>query len=170
MKEKVFDDLEIRIQAPGDIEPVADIVKATGFFREDECDVAAEVLNDCADPIRGSDYFSYVALYRQEIAGWVCLGPVACTIGAFDIYWLVVAPLLQGRGIGSKLLSFAHNDIKSRRGRLAVIETSGTAKYLPTQRFYEANGYELCARLKDFYAPGDSKLIYINYLDYRTSK
>ena len=46
---------------------------------------------------------------------------------------------------------------------LPAIETSARELYRPTQRFYERCGYEAEARLKDFYAPGDSKIIYVKH-------
>jgi ribosomal protein S18 acetylase RimI-like enzyme len=39
-------------------------------------------------------------------------------------------------------------------------ETSGKAQYLPTRRFYERAGFAEAARLPDFYAVGDAKIIY----------
>jgi hypothetical protein len=39
-------------------------------------------------------------------------------------------------------------------------ETSGRPQYAPTRACYERLGYRLSALLKDFYAPGDYKVIY----------
>jgi hypothetical protein len=45
------------------------------------------------------------------------------------------------------------------------IDTSGRAQYASTRAFYEKNGYVCEARLKDFYAPGDDRVIYSKVLD-----
>lgn len=154
-------ELTIRKQTQTDIEPVLSIVKSTGFFRDNEHQIAFEVLEEAANDGPECTYQSYVALYGSQIAGWVCFGLTPCTIGTFDIYWIAVAPSMQGKKIGSKLLSFAQQHIVDQNGRLAVIETSGSELYSPTQHFYETNGYYLAARIKDFYAPADDKLIFI---------
>jgi ribosomal protein S18 acetylase RimI-like enzyme len=43
-------------------------------------------------------------------------------------------------------------------------ETSGRPQYEPTRAFYERMGYQVAARLKDFYAPGDDKVIFARRL------
>ena len=48
------------------------------------------------------------------------------------------------------------------------VETAGREQYRPTRAFYEACGYEIAARLDDFYAPGDAKVIYLRVLPDRS--
>jgi hypothetical protein len=43
-------------------------------------------------------------------------------------------------------------------------ETSSRPQYEPTRSFYRACGYRLEARLEDFYAPGDGKVIFLKVL------
>jgi hypothetical protein len=42
---------------------------------------------------------------------------------------------------------------------MVVIETSSRADYAPTRRFYHKRGYLESARLRDFYAPGDDRVV-----------
>ena len=49
-------------------------------------------------------------------------------------------------------------------GRQIYIETSSQPIYQPTQAFYTRAGYVLEATLKDFYAPGDDKLVFVKRL------
>ena len=44
------------------------------------------------------------------------------------------------------------------------LDTSGRAQYAPTRAFYERKGYRVAARLEDFFAPGDDKVIYVRTL------
>ena len=57
------------------------------------------------------------------------------------------------------MLAYAEDKIKEAEGRLIVIETSSQPGYEKTRRFYLKHGYEAIARLPDFYAPGDDKII-----------
>ena len=66
----------------------------------------------------------------------------------------------QARGIGTTLMQFVEDDIRSRRGRMLLVETSSLPYYDLTRRFYEKHGYERGAVIKDFYADGDSMMIY----------
>jgi hypothetical protein len=53
----------------------------------------------------------------------------------------------------------AEEEIARAKGRLSMIETSSTPVYEKTRYFHLSQGYEIAARIPDFYAPGDDKLI-----------
>jgi ribosomal protein S18 acetylase RimI-like enzyme len=135
-------------------------MEQTGFFRPCEMEIADEVFYDGVDPVSAEDYRSFVAELDGRPVGWVCFGPTPCTVGAWDIYWIGVDKTVQHRRIGTRLIQFAEAEIQKAGGRLAVIETSGSDFYKPTQSFYLKNGYKLAAAVEDFYAPGDPKLIF----------
>ncbi len=161
-----LDDTKFNIRKAGieDHPAVLDSVKATGFFRPVEVEIACEVFDDAAMEKPDCNYQSYVAETGHQVAGWICFGATPCTLGTFDIYWIVVDPTWQRHKIGSKLLQFAEQKIKHQKGRLIVIETSGAERYLPTRAFYERNGYLMAAVVKDFYAPNDDKWIFTKNL------
>jgi hypothetical protein len=46
-------------------------------------------------------------------------------------------------------------------GRRSYIETSSKELYGATRRFYEHCGYRAEATLREFYSPGDDKVIYV---------
>jgi len=54
----------------------------------------------------------------------------------------------------------AEKEIRRAGGRLAVAETAGQPEYEPTRRFYARQGYTAASRVKDFYAPGNDKVIF----------
>ncbi|MBN2589282.1 MAG: GNAT family N-acetyltransferase [Sedimentisphaerales bacterium] len=158
--------ISIRIAEPEDEDIVLDIIKRTAFFREVEIDIAREVFTEAAQNKPGCTYQSFVAEIRgtndeRRICGWVCFGETPCTEGTFDIYWIAVDPTLQRQGAGKFMLDFSEKEIKKQSGRIAVVETSGMKRYESTQKFYEKNNYTIAAKIPDFYAPGDDKLIYV---------
>ena len=67
---------------------------------------------------------------------------------------------MRGRGLGKILLQKTEGLIRDLGGRHLFAETSSRDQYVPTQRFYEKSHYVPEAILMDFYAPGDSKIIY----------
>ncbi|MFA5291892.1 MAG: GNAT family N-acetyltransferase [Phycisphaerae bacterium] len=156
--------INIRKACPADQTVAMDIIVRTGFFRPVEEIIAREVFEDAALEKAGCNYQSYVATMENKVAGWVCFGETPCTLGTYDIYWIAVDPDFQKQHIGSQLLAFAEKEISSQKGRLAVIETSGSEKYKSTQNFYIKNGYRQAACVDDFYAPGDPKLIFTKAL------
>jgi ribosomal protein S18 acetylase RimI-like enzyme len=52
------------------------------------------------------------------------------------------------------------SDIRSRGGRMLLIETSSRDEYDATIAFYKRTNYELAARIKNFYRVGDDKLVF----------
>jgi ribosomal protein S18 acetylase RimI-like enzyme len=121
--------------------------------------VAEEVIDSYLNDPPGSGYHILVAEIDSTITGYICYGPTPLTEGTWDIYWEAVAQEKQGQGIGSALMRSAEREIVRAKGRLAIIETSSTPAYEKTRHFHISQGYEVVARIPDFYAPGDDKLI-----------
>lgn len=157
----------IRTEAhEGDRAAVARLAESTGFFRADEIAVAVELVEDRLRHGAASGYeFVLVDDISGNLVGFANFGPIACTLGSFDLYWIVVAPNRQGKGVGRTLLAEAERRARAMGARRMYIETSSLVKYEPTRRFYTRAGYMLEARLAEFYAPGDDKLIFARSLD-----
>jgi ribosomal protein S18 acetylase RimI-like enzyme len=121
--------------------------------------VAEELIDSYLDDPSGSGYRILVAEVASTVAGYICYGPTPLTEGTWDIYWVAVAQTRQDQGIGSALMKSAERDIARAQGRLSMIETSSTPAYEKTRSFHLSQGYEIVARIPDFYALGDDKLI-----------
>jgi ribosomal protein S18 acetylase RimI-like enzyme len=139
---------------------IEEITRTAGLFREDEIAVALEVFDEA---IRGASGYTYHLLGADcdgRLAGWVCWGATPCTVGTYDLYWMVVDPELQGSGIGTALL---HEMERRLAGiaRLIVVETAGRPDYTGTRAFYRARGYSIVATIPDFYAPGDDQVVFV---------
>jgi ribosomal protein S18 acetylase RimI-like enzyme len=154
-----------------DAAAVREIVASTGFFHGFEIDVAVELIEDRLKGGLASEYyFVFADDQGGRTIGYACFGPIACTVGSFDLYWIAVHDSLRGRGLGAALLSQAERlmaaglpgpgETRLPPVRRVYIETSARPQYEPTRAFYRRCGYAEEARLADFYAPGDDKLIY----------
>lgn len=135
-------------------------MRNTGFFHDNEHETAAEVLDEAIAKGPSGHYQSFTLVADGKPAGWICWGPTPCTAGTFDVYWIGVDALCQGRGYGRALLDHAERLIHARNGRLIVIETSGRPLYDATRGFYLKTGYAEAARIQDFYGLGDARVIY----------
>ena len=82
----------------------------------------------------------------------------------FDLYWIAVHPSSQRHGGGSHLLGEVEQRLRERGARLLIAETSSRADYDATRRFYLARGYQEVARMRDYYAVGDDRVIYTKAL------
>ncbi len=151
--------------APGDPARVRALAAATGVFREAELDIAAELAREALT--RGavaSGYHFVIADGPGGLAGYACYGPIAGTIGSFDLYWIVVDPGRQGHGLGRRLMAAVEAQVREAGGRRLYIDTSASPAYAPTRAFYLRCGYGIAAELPDFYATGDGKVIFVRAL------
>ncbi|MEI8351070.1 MAG: GNAT family N-acetyltransferase, partial [bacterium] len=156
----------IRHSQPSDRNAILAFMRDTGYFHGGEIEVAQEVLDEALAKGPAGHYQSFTLVAGGAPAGWICYGPTPCTIGTFDIYWIGVSVKAQGKGYGRALLDHAEGIIR-KKGRLVVIETSGRSLYDATRGFYLRTGYSETARIPNFYAPGDDRVIYSKALDGR---
>jgi ribosomal protein S18 acetylase RimI-like enzyme len=138
---------------------VAKILRGTPEFKPFEVAVAEELIDSYLNEPSGSGYHILVAEVDSAVTGYICYGPTPLTEGTWDIYWVAVAREKQDQGIGSALMKSAEKEILKAKGRLSIIETSSIPAYEKTRNFHLSHGYEIVARIPDFYTPGDDKLI-----------
>jgi D-alanine-D-alanine ligase len=157
--------MELRFEPiPDDRENVRRLVESTGVFSPVEIGVAVELVDDRLKQGPKSDYHFAFAELDSRTVGYTCYGPIALTVASFDLYWIAVDKALQGRSIGRLLLGRTEELILAGGGRKVYIETSNRGQYAPTRGFYLRCGYVQEALLKDFYSPGDDKVIYAKSL------
>lgn len=152
--------LNIRPMTQSDKSQVMRVLAATPEFKPSEVPIAEELIDAYLDSGPESGYHILVAEAESLVIGYICYGPTPLTEGTWDIYWVAVAREKQGLGVGGALMAAADSKIKEARARLVLLETSSTAEYEKTRRFYQHQGYELVCRIPDFYTPGDDKLVY----------
>lgn len=155
--------MRIRPIHPGDRSRICEIVTAAGNFSDQEIATAMELIDEALLKGEESGYIAVVAEIPEAAAtimGYACYGPTPLTDGTFDLYWIAVHPKAQGRGVGRELVGYVENDIRSRSGRMLLIETSSREEYDATIGFYQRTNYELAARIKNYYAIGDDKLVF----------
>ena len=140
---------------------VAEILRASRVFSREEIDVALELFDEGIGD-RGPDYLFLGAFTPEDIlVGYACWGPTPATDRTWDLYWIAVDPALQGAGIGTILLEEVERRLVGQHARLLVVETSSRSDYAATRGFYGRRGYTEAARVRDFYAPGDDRIMFV---------
>ena len=148
-----------------DIPIILGIIHSVALFSPEEKKVAIELAQESLLKGAQSSYHFLFAEDCREVLGYACFGYIPCTIDRFDIYWLVVHKKFQGLGIGKRLLKNTESEIAKMAGNRIYIETSSRDAYKAARIFYSHCGYREEAILKDFYAPGDDKIIYVKQIN-----
>ena len=146
--------------AAADVPALRRLVASAGVFYRQERAVALELLETRLKRGPKSGYSFVFAERHSALLGYAAWGPAPLTERSFDLYWIIVAPAAQGRGLGRALLELVERAVAARGGGNLYIETSSRQAYARTRRFYKDAGYRRIARLRDFYAPGDHKLMF----------
>jgi GNAT superfamily N-acetyltransferase len=154
-------DLEITIPASTDGERILALAHTIELFLPGDFDVIEELWSEFASKGDNESHYHFlVARQGQDFFGFACYGMRPLTEGTFDLYWIGVDQRQQGRGIGKALMQVVEERVRERGGRLLIAETEGKPSFEPTRRFYLSAGYELEARIRDFYRVGHDLVIF----------
>lgn len=154
--------------ARADRDDLAALLQATGQFREAEVEVALELLDAAFAPSGGAGrdpaVYAFVAARdpNARLDGFACWGRTPQTRATCDLYWLAVHPRAQRHGVGAALILAVHAQMRSDGARCSIVEASGRPDAAPARVFYERQGYRPEAVVRDFYAPGDDRVSYVN--------
>jgi ribosomal protein S18 acetylase RimI-like enzyme len=168
---------------------VAEILRSTENFRDEEIDVALELFDESFV----DEEYVFVGAFRRESGignrestdlgtfpgpspersdgvpmpdarfpipdGFACYGPTMGTDRTYDLYWIAVDRAAHGSGCGSALLTEVERRLEALHARMLVVETSSRSDYTATRGFYLKRGYVEAARVREFYAPKDDRII-----------
>lgn len=158
-------ELKIRKVVAKDKDIIEAIIRTNENFTDEEKYCAAELLDFyLRDTNRGEYLFICAADEADKPLGYVCYGKIPFTDGAYDVYWIAIDPLCQGKKVGKMIMNHLENILTRENARMIIAETSSQPKYDKARLFYERLGFVEAARIKDFYRVGDDKIVYIKQL------
>ncbi len=111
--------LRYEIQA-ADPENIRAVTESTGVFSPGEIEIAVELAQERLAKGEASGYYFIFAEGEGQVRGYACYGPIALTVGSYDLYWIAVAKSAQGSGLGRTLLEESEQ-ADSRGGRTAGV-------------------------------------------------
>ncbi|MBW4518718.1 MAG: GNAT family N-acetyltransferase [Scytolyngbya sp. HA4215-MV1] len=156
----------IRLSQPNDIAAILSIAEAIGF-QPGELEVVNELLTgyfangNGHNSLQNSNAERFWLTNHQdngEIIGVAYCEPERMTDQTWNLQLIAIHPNHQGQGHGGKLLRHVEEMLKAHGGRMLLVET--LASFDLAQAFYKKYGYEEEARIRDFYAAGDDKIVF----------
>jgi ribosomal protein S18 acetylase RimI-like enzyme len=91
--------------------------------------------------------------------------PEKLTDGTWNMLAIAVHPKCQGGGHGGALVRSLETALRARGQRILLADTSGSDEFTLARSFYRKNGYVEEARIRDFWARGDDKVVFWKRLD-----
>ena len=154
----------IRPTLESETEVLKQIAAGTHVFKPMEIDALGEVLDDYHAGLHRDGHKAVTYEQDEKPIGFAYYAPTAMTDRTWHLYWIFVDKQTHAKGIGTKLLKFAEDDIRRAGGRLFLIETSSLPSYEPTRKFYLKHNYDQAAQIRDFYTDGDDQVIFRKHL------
>src|SRR4028119_818971 len=150
----------IRPTTPNDTAALIALADATGLFEPNQLEEVGEMLGDYFGGNSGSEHFWITDDDEDGPVGVAYCAPEPMTDGTWNLYLIAVRPDRQGQGRGATLVRYVEQTLTARGGRILLVETSGLPDFDRTRLFYAKCGYEEEARIRDFYAAGDDKVVF----------
>lgn len=133
----------------------------TNIFEHEE---AAEVEQHLLAVIGGEEPGTVLAARSgSTMVGAAYFAPEPFSDRCWNLYFLVVDKIHHGLGVGSRIVGEVEQRLRELGpdlARVLLIETSSTEQYANTRAFYLARGYTQEAMIRDYYGPGDHKVIF----------
>lgn len=145
---------------PSDPQAVRCLVADSEVFSGIEIGWAAELVDEALKKGRAAGYHFLFADGESDLEGYTCFGPIDGTDNRFDLYWIVVSPKAQGKGLGRRLLGESMRAARGLEAKHMFIDTSTRPDYAPARALYEALGFTHMGTLVDFYSDGDGKALF----------
>ena len=157
--------LEIGVTRADEAAPIVQLARDAQVFDGEEIAAVEELVGDYVAKGDAS-YYRFLSCRKDgRVLGFTCYCRRSLTRSTFDLCWICSAPDAQHQGVGGALLRQTEQAIRLQGGRLLLVETSSRPEYEPARRFYESHGYRREAVIADFYAEGDSLVLYSKRLE-----
>lgn len=108
----------------------------------------------------GTEAFWLTCQFGGKAMGFCYTAPEDLTDGTWNMLALAVHPEVQGQKLGTTLIHATERQLKETGQRMLIIDTSSAHEFEQARKFYTRNGFEEEARIRDFWAPGNDKVIF----------
>jgi ribosomal protein S18 acetylase RimI-like enzyme len=144
-----------------DNEAVIALAEASGLFNAEGLEQIQERLTTY---LNGSNEDIWLLASDEQPMGVLYCTPEPMTSGTWNILMLLVHPNAHGQGYGRALIAHIEELVAVRKARLLIVETSGVEDFERTRSFYAQCGYTEEARIRNFYAASDDKVVFVKSL------
>ncbi|WP_421980741.1 GNAT family N-acetyltransferase [Roseibium sp.] len=148
--------MKIRPSVANDIPSLQKIADSTGLFPPD---LLPEMMGGFLSEGDGNSLWLTCEENGEAIA--FCFASAETFAeGTWNMLALAVLPEKQGNGVGRAVVATLERLLQSGGNRVLIVDTSGTESFSGTRRFYLRCGYTQEARIRDFWGPGDDKIVF----------
>jgi ribosomal protein S18 acetylase RimI-like enzyme len=153
--------MNVRPTRRQDIPALQSVLNETGLF---PADMLPGLVSNFFTSEDSADLWMSCEVNRTAV-GFCYAVPEQLTDGTWNMLAIAVHPESQGGGHGAALVRSLETALRARGQRILLADTSGSDEFTLTRSFYRKNGYVEEARIRDFWARGDDKVVFWKRLD-----
>ncbi len=153
----------VRVAGADDVVSIHALAVDNAMFAPDDMAGFAEMLQGYLDGSLEQHRWIVAEDAAGRVVGAAYYAPEPFADRVWNLYFLAVHPKEHRKGIGALLTSHVEESLRTNGNQVArvlIVETSGTDQYQSARRFYERRSFDREARVREFYGPGDDKIIY----------
>ena len=151
----------IRPITSDDTNAIIALAKKLEMFDRDGLELIKVKLTDY---LGGNSHDLWFSADENCLVGVIYCAPEPMTRGTWNVLMLLVERDRQRQGHGSALMSYVEQTLRDRGERLLIVETSSLDEFESAQKFYSQFGFNEEARIRNFYAAGEDKIIFTKKL------
>jgi ribosomal protein S18 acetylase RimI-like enzyme len=148
--------MTIRPTRSDDISALKAVLDGTGLFPSELlADMVSGFLSD------GESHDIWLTCEMEgKAVGFCYAAPEELTDGTWNMLAIAVHPSSQGHGVGAAIVKQLEATLVDRGERVLIADMSGAQEFEQTRQFYRKNGYMEEARIRDFWAAGNDKIVF----------
>ena len=153
----------IRPAVSGDVTLIRDLALDNGMFAPDDMGGFDAMLAGHLDGSLDGHRWIVAEDASGGLAGAAFYAPEPFADRVWNLYFLAVRPDRHRAGVGRALVAQVERSLRDAGkevARVLIVETSSTDRYLPARRFYEREGFDREAVIREFYGPDDAKVVF----------
>ena len=153
----------VRGAVSGDIEAIKGLAIVNGMFGPDEVETFEALFAGFLDGSLRRHRWAVAGEPGHRIEGAAYFAPEPFSDRVWNLFFIAVRPDVHRSGTGTALLAHVEQELRSigeSVARVLIVETSSTNAYISARQFYGARGFDLEATIREFYGPGDDKVVF----------
>lgn len=147
---------KIKPVTQSDIGGLKNVLDSCGLFPSEYLD---EMIFDYFNNTNTQDIWFTCIENNSPVAIGYCV-PEKLTDGTYNLLAIGVSENAQRKGIANEMMNYIEQELKSRDGRILIVETSSDDAQIGARKLYEKIGYTQEAVIRDFWNDGEDKIVF----------
>ncbi|MFO1039176.1 MAG: GNAT family N-acetyltransferase [Geminicoccaceae bacterium] len=148
--------IDIRPLTAAHLSSLMSVIDELGLFPSDMLDdMTAPFLTGTAP-----DDLWFVAMDGEVACAVAYCAPERMTDGTWNLFLIAVRENRQGQGVGARLTRHVERTLAERGARILLVETSGLPAFERARAVYRRLGFVEEARIREFYAEAEDKVVF----------